>query len=632
MSDISDRRTDLPPRAIGVPDTGQGLFQKFEVRRTDGSSEPGGKHEGCEYFVLDTDHDAYAEVALAAYANACEATHPLLARDLRQRHHLPENEHVVRVPIGINFDAERSVGWVQIHREALPPTPDWCIAIAYSVTDAIKSPSGRTEITGYRLLGASITSDSDYERVIDREKGRRLTEPTEQVVQALRERAIGIARDIADVFATERNDGDSSAALFRHLADHLLAEPELVRTIAAWHAAALHQVDGGKPHAAQPEAVAWRPIETAPQDGYLMCYEDGAYRLKLRHEGKWLDTAYAGIECAPWGDVAVGADAQRILDMRADAGRYKLVVRDGCCENPTHWMPLPEPPGLAAPPTEPQAAQQPEAYVFAGWQQRYIDPEEGPSSWQACQDSDVRLLQGRKDYELRKVYAATPPTEPAPALLVRDVAEMLCMDSSVPVCKTLVALGYPPRSTNMAVTPAEAVAVAKHLAAPAPEPSAQAVREPGDPLHDDAYVRGVAVGFAEDDSRRTTLLRIADRMQKLAAAPQPAPSAQAVAHPSHQTVREWMPVSEALRLSDLWTAGDLDNCGQWRAAIKVLADEVRALAAAQVTGDRTLTPGCHTPEGCRENGCLGWCDEHRPEAGPDSKTPNVEAQVPSPAR
>jgi hypothetical protein len=35
--------------------------------------------------------------------------------------------------------------------------------------------------------------------------------------------------------------------------------------------------------------------------------------------------------------------------------------------------------------------------------------------------------------------------------------------------------------------------------------------------------------------------------------------------------------------------------------------------AAQVTGDRLPTPGCHTPEGCRENGCLGWCDEHRPE-------------------
>ena len=35
--------------------------------------------------------------------------------------------------------------------------------------------------------------------------------------------------------------------------------------------------------------------------------------------------------------------------------------------------------------------------------------------------------------------------------------------------------------------------------------------------------------------------------------------------------------------------------------------------AAQVTGDRPPAPGCHTPEGCRENGCLGWCDEHRPE-------------------
>jgi len=38
--------------------------------------------------------------------------------------------------------------------------------------------------------------------------------------------------------------------------------------------------------------------------------------------------------------------------------------------------------------------------------------------------------------------------------------------------------------------------------------------------------------------------------------------------------------------------------------------------AAQVTGDRLPTPGCHTPDGCRENGCLGWCDEHRPDRPP----------------
>ena len=23
--------------------------------------------------------------------------------------------------------------------------------------------------------------------------------------------------------------------------------------------------------------------------------------------------------------------------------------------------------------------------------------------------------------------------------------------------------------------------------------------------------------------------------------------------------------------------------------------------------------GCKTPAGCRENGCLGWCDEYRPD-------------------
>lgn len=24
-------------------------------------------------------------------------------------------------------------------------------------------------------------------------------------------------------------------------------------------------------------------------------------------------------------------------------------------------------------------------------------------------------------------------------------------------------------------------------------------------------------------------------------------------------------------------------------------------------------PSCKTPDGCRENGCLGWCDEYRPD-------------------
>lgn len=64
-------------------DPTRGIYRKFEVRRTDGSSAPGKKHDGCAYFVLDLTHDKYAGDALRAYADACEAEYPLLADDLR---------------------------------------------------------------------------------------------------------------------------------------------------------------------------------------------------------------------------------------------------------------------------------------------------------------------------------------------------------------------------------------------------------------------------------------------------------------------------------------------------------------------------------------------------------------------
>lgn len=37
-----------------------------------------------------------------------------------------------------------------------------------------------------------------------------------------------------------------------------------------------------------------------------------------------------------------------------------------------------------------------------------------------------------------------------------------------------------------------------------------------DPLHDDAYLRGVALGFPQGDTRRWTLCRIADRVEAAA--------------------------------------------------------------------------------------------------------------------
>lgn len=60
-----------------------GLYNKFNVTRTDGTSEPGRKHHDCEYFVLDVTHDKHSHAALLAYADSCEAEFPFLARDLR---------------------------------------------------------------------------------------------------------------------------------------------------------------------------------------------------------------------------------------------------------------------------------------------------------------------------------------------------------------------------------------------------------------------------------------------------------------------------------------------------------------------------------------------------------------------
>jgi hypothetical protein len=60
----------------------RGLYRKFEIRRTDGSSEPGGRHEGCTYFVLDIEHDKHAKAALEAYAKDCLEERPMLSKDL----------------------------------------------------------------------------------------------------------------------------------------------------------------------------------------------------------------------------------------------------------------------------------------------------------------------------------------------------------------------------------------------------------------------------------------------------------------------------------------------------------------------------------------------------------------------
>lgn len=75
-----------------------GLYRKFRVERVDGSSGDGGKHQTCTYLVLDWRHDPFAVPAARAYADACEATYPELARDLRVKARDAELLHQTRDP------------------------------------------------------------------------------------------------------------------------------------------------------------------------------------------------------------------------------------------------------------------------------------------------------------------------------------------------------------------------------------------------------------------------------------------------------------------------------------------------------------------------------------------------------
>lgn len=69
-------------------DADRGLYKKFKVERTDGRSAPGEKHHGCEYFVLDMNHDHHARAALSAYVRSLEDAGQFmaLAADLRDRY------------------------------------------------------------------------------------------------------------------------------------------------------------------------------------------------------------------------------------------------------------------------------------------------------------------------------------------------------------------------------------------------------------------------------------------------------------------------------------------------------------------------------------------------------------------
>jgi len=104
---------DLDPSKTSAE---QGLYRKFDVRRVDGSDQPGGKHDDSEYFVLDLTHDVHARAAIQAYATSCATTHPHLSVDLMARYGLGWAASHKAVPAD-NFNGDtssliRSILWL----------------------------------------------------------------------------------------------------------------------------------------------------------------------------------------------------------------------------------------------------------------------------------------------------------------------------------------------------------------------------------------------------------------------------------------------------------------------------------------------------------------------------------------
>lgn len=98
---------------ISDHDKDRGLYRKFEVCRTDGSSLAGEKHDGCFYFVLDTDHDPSSVPALLAYANSAKKRgFEALAKDLARRLQIMQKRHPEWF--------QEYQGWILVYKEIQP--------------------------------------------------------------------------------------------------------------------------------------------------------------------------------------------------------------------------------------------------------------------------------------------------------------------------------------------------------------------------------------------------------------------------------------------------------------------------------------------------------------------------------
>ncbi len=83
LTEAQIQQAGMLARENDKPIKERGLFARYAIRRLDGSTNKGGKHNKCDYFVLDITHDPHAVPAIFSYARSAEADgYKQLAADL----------------------------------------------------------------------------------------------------------------------------------------------------------------------------------------------------------------------------------------------------------------------------------------------------------------------------------------------------------------------------------------------------------------------------------------------------------------------------------------------------------------------------------------------------------------------
>lgn len=157
--------------AMGDQDQERGLYRKYDITRTDGSSGPGGKHHNCTYFVLDLTHDPYAIPALQAYAEACKESHPALSRQLalvaKSRHEPGCGCREAMCPHVSGFGSPDAIAAAFMHADELGLGPASKKPLKRNIDEVIGKmlpliPTGEPEVEQLRELLGRVVRDSGY--------------------------------------------------------------------------------------------------------------------------------------------------------------------------------------------------------------------------------------------------------------------------------------------------------------------------------------------------------------------------------------------------------------------------------------------------------------------------------------